>query len=252
MKIRWRRIFCGVLLVVAGFGAGPLRADDLPDANGITSPSIATSLPNNGDPGGVRKWLGQRGITYNVIYTNDVLSNLSGGNKRGTIDQGKLEGQLTVDLAKLADWQDLTFYANAFQIHNTGRIRRDYVGGMNTIAAIEATPATRLSNCGSSGNFSAALPVSEWASSLPTANSSSATSATSSCRPTGRPSRRAICRAADRPIHCPRSARGRNSTTARIRRSCWPFSTAIPPGPALAIPIPATATVSISDCAIRP
>src|ERR1035437_4675903 len=145
MKLRWRRIFCGVLLVVAGFGAGPLRADDLPDANGITSPSIATSLPNNGDPGGVRKWLGQRGITYNVIYTNDVLSNLSGGNKRGTIDQGKLEGQLTVDLAKLADWQDLTFYANAFQIHNTGRIRRDYVGGMNTIAAIEATPATRLS-----------------------------------------------------------------------------------------------------------
>src|ERR1035437_9459119 len=129
MKLRWRRIFCGVLLVVAGFGAGPLRADDLPDANGITSPSIATSLPNNGDPGGVRKWLGERGITCNVIYPNDVLSNLSGGNKRGTIDQGKLEGQLTVDLAKLADWQDLTFYANAFQIHHTGRIRRDYVGG---------------------------------------------------------------------------------------------------------------------------
>src|ERR1035437_7889978 len=145
MKIRWRRIFFGVLLVVAGFGAGPLRADDLPDANGITSPSIATSLPNNGDPGGFRKWLGQRGITYNVIYTNDVLSNLAGGNKRGIIDQGKLETQLTIDLAKLAGWQDLTLYANAFQIHNTGRIRRDDVGGMNTIAAIEAAPSTRLS-----------------------------------------------------------------------------------------------------------
>jgi porin len=32
-----------------------------------------------------------------------------------------------------------------FQLHNTGRIRRDLVGGINTIAAIEATPATRLS-----------------------------------------------------------------------------------------------------------
>ena len=30
-------------------------------------------------------------------------------------------------------------------IHNTGRILRDYVGGINTIAAIEATPTGRLS-----------------------------------------------------------------------------------------------------------
>ena len=112
---------------------------------GITAPSIATSLPQNGDPAGIRKRLHDRGITYNLIYTNDVLSNVSGGIKRGTIDQGKLEGQLTIDLAKLAGWQDLTLYANAFQIHNTGRIRRDYVGGMNTIAAIEAAPSTRLS-----------------------------------------------------------------------------------------------------------
>jgi len=65
--------------------------------------------------------------------------------KRGTVDQGKLEAQLTVDLQKLAGWQDLTLYANAFQIHNTGRIRRDYVGGRNTIAAIEASATTRLS-----------------------------------------------------------------------------------------------------------
>ena len=119
--------------------------DAAPDANGITSPSIATSLPNNGDPGGIRKRLAEHGVTYNLIYTNDVLSNVSGGLKRGTIDQGKLEAQLTIDLEKLADWKGLTFYANGFQIHNTGRIRRDYVGGMNTIAAIEAVPATRLS-----------------------------------------------------------------------------------------------------------
>jgi porin len=136
---------CGVLLVVAGFGGGPLRAADSTSDNGIAGPSIATSMPNNGDPGGVRKWLAERGIVYSLIYTNDVLSNLSGGNRRGAIDQGKVEGQLTVDLQKLAGWQDLTLYANTFQIHNTGRIRRDYVGGMNTIAAIEAAPSTRLS-----------------------------------------------------------------------------------------------------------
>ena len=84
-------------------------------------------------------------MVYGLEYTNDVLSNVRGGTKTGTIDQGKLQGILTVDFGKLAGWNGLTFFANFFQIHNTGRIRRDYVGGINTIAAIEAVPTTRLS-----------------------------------------------------------------------------------------------------------
>lgn len=141
------RNFFAFCLVIAGFGATPVRAEDppRPNSNGITEPSVATSLPENGDPWGDRKRLSDHGVTYNLIYTNDILSNVSGGIKRGTIDQGKLEGQLTIDLDKLAGWQNLTLYANGFQIHNTGRIRRDYVGGLNTIAAIEAAPSTRLS-----------------------------------------------------------------------------------------------------------
>jgi len=116
-----------------------------PDENGITAPSIANSLPNKGDPNGTRRWLADHGITYQLIYTNDVLANVRGGTKRGTIDQGKLESILSVDLEKLVRLQGLNFYANVFQIHNTGRMRRDYVGGINTIAAIEAVPTTRLS-----------------------------------------------------------------------------------------------------------
>lgn len=119
--------------------------DQTPEKFGITEPSIATSLPQYGDPYGIRKYLYDRGVSYNVIYTNDVLGNMRGGIRRGTIDQGKFEGQLLVDLEKLAGWKDWTFYANAFGIYNSGRIRRDYVGGMNTIAAIEATPTVRLS-----------------------------------------------------------------------------------------------------------
>ena len=108
-------------------------------------PSIASSLPNKGDPGGYRKWLGERGVVYGLEYTNDVLSNVRGGTRTGTIDQGKLHGILTVDFGKLAGWDGLSLFGNFFQIHNTGRIRRDYVGGVNTIAAIEAVPTTRLS-----------------------------------------------------------------------------------------------------------
>ena len=71
-------------------------------------PSIATSLPYNGDPAGYRKWLGERGVVYGLEYTNDVLSNVRGGTKTGTIDQGKLHGILTVDFGKLAGWDGLT------------------------------------------------------------------------------------------------------------------------------------------------
>lgn len=143
-----RAILAASCLVAMSDGAAVRRAfaqDAGPDVNGITAPSIATSLPANGDPFGTRKDLAARGITYNLYYTNDILTNVRGGNKRGTIDQGKLEGALTIDLEKAAGLTGLTFFANGFDIHNTGRIRRDYVGGLNTIAAIEAVPAIRLS-----------------------------------------------------------------------------------------------------------
>ncbi len=144
MSVVSRRVFFILCLVLGAFAAAPAAAQTA-NGNGITELSIATSLPQNGDPAGARKRLAERGFTYYLIYTNDVLSNLSGGTRRGTIDQGKLEAQFTLDLEKFAGWKDLTLYANLFQTHNTGRMRRDYIGGMNTIAAIEANPSIRLS-----------------------------------------------------------------------------------------------------------
>jgi porin len=135
---------CALAGLLAGMSSA-LAQQETANELGITPPSIASSLPRNGDPGGVRKWLHERGVDYTVIYTNDVLSNVAGGNQRGTIDQGKVEAILKVDLEKLAGQRGLSFFANAFQIDNTGRIRRDLVGGINTIAAIEAVPTTRLS-----------------------------------------------------------------------------------------------------------
>jgi porin len=139
---------CSLACALVAFVAcdtGPLWAQSAAERIGITVPSVATSLPYYGDFYGDRKWLNDRGVTYNLISTNDVLGNMSGGIRTGTIIQGKLEAQLLVDLEKLAGWKDWSFYANAFGIYNDGRIRRDYVGGLNTIAAIEATPTVRLS-----------------------------------------------------------------------------------------------------------
>src|SRR6478735_8641912 len=150
MKLQVRYLIVSAVVAIAsGSCVPPVFAQPIyeqtPDKFGIFEPSIATSLPQRGDPYGIRKYLFDRGVSYNVIYTNDVLGNTRGGIRRGTIDQGKFEGQLLVDLEKLAGWKDWTFYANAFGIYNSGRIRRDYVGGMDTIAAIEATPTVRLS-----------------------------------------------------------------------------------------------------------
>ena len=107
--------------------------------------SIATSLPANGDPFGVRADLARRGIRYNGIYTGEVFGNVAGGKRRGALYEAKFEFNTTWDLEKLAGIQGLTFFGNAFQIHRTAGISRNYVGAIQTISAIEALPTSRLS-----------------------------------------------------------------------------------------------------------
>src|SRR5215204_7663610 len=85
----------------------PAAANDLEYTAG---PSIASSLPANGDPAGIRKSLADRGVTYNLTYINDVLANVRGGARRGVIDQGRLDGALTLDLEKLAGLNGLSVY----------------------------------------------------------------------------------------------------------------------------------------------
>lgn len=57
MKLRRWPIHCAVVAVLAGMDTAPLRAQGSPESLGITEPSIATSLPQNGDPFGIRKRL---------------------------------------------------------------------------------------------------------------------------------------------------------------------------------------------------
>ena len=118
-------------------------ADEWP--NGVPPSSIATSLPQNGDPGGMRKWLSERGLTYSFVLTSEVLADVAGGMRTGAVFQGKLETIVRADLEKMLGLRGLNFFANSFQIHNTGGIRRDHVGSFNTISNIEALATTRLS-----------------------------------------------------------------------------------------------------------
>ena len=83
------------LTMLLGPSAASAQAWWTVSPNGIPEPSIATSLPSHGDPADFRKRLADRGVVYGLEYTNDFLSNLRGGNRTGTIDQGKLQGILT-------------------------------------------------------------------------------------------------------------------------------------------------------------
>jgi len=133
-----------VSIIAAVMMAGPTMAETgLVD--GIPPSSIATSMAANGDPTGSRKWLAQHGITYGLIYTGEALGNVSGGTRRGNLYQGKLEAFTAIDFEKLAGWQGLSFFGNAFQIHRTSGMRGDHFGSLITISNIEAVPSTRLS-----------------------------------------------------------------------------------------------------------
>lgn len=119
------------------------RAEDKP-ADGIPTPSIATSLPQNGDASGARAALAKIGITVAVNYTGEVLGNSSGGVKRSSTYFGLLEVATTVDFEKFAGWKGLTFYANGYQIHGHGLSANNLGSNFHTVSDIEATPATRL------------------------------------------------------------------------------------------------------------
>ncbi|MBL6082567.1 carbohydrate porin [Belnapia sp. T18] len=134
-----------VLVALAASPAWAQIEEQGPRSDGPTTSTLRNALPDGGDPAGMVKRLSERGIEFRLSYIADALGNVRGGQRRGWIGQGLFEPSLRVDFDRLAGIHGLRAYANGFFIHNTGRIRRDYVGGVNTIAAIEAMPRIRLS-----------------------------------------------------------------------------------------------------------
>jgi len=108
-------------------------------------PSITDNLPKDSAALVARRWLEERGVTFGLVHTFDLMSNVTGGIRRGTVGGGKLEGMIGIDLEKLAGVEGLSFYANAFQLHGNNGPGRNLVGNLNTISNIEALPTTRLS-----------------------------------------------------------------------------------------------------------
>ena len=108
-------------------------------------PSLEATLSQDSALVQTRKWLKDHGVVFGVILTEDVLSNLTGGIRRGTVFSGKLETIVGFDLEKIAGLPGLTAYTNILQLHGSRGPSRELVGNLNTISNIEAIPTTRLS-----------------------------------------------------------------------------------------------------------
>lgn len=120
--------------------AGGAVADDDDADEAFDQPSVIASFGANQ---GARKSLAESGIRWRAIYTGEVLSNVSGGVRRGTIYDGRLELGLQADLEKLVGWQGALFNVSSFITHGRG-LTRDRIENLLTVSNIEALPSARL------------------------------------------------------------------------------------------------------------
>jgi porin len=105
--------------------------------------AVARARAVDETPNDIRAAMAGIGLTYGVNYVGEVFGNPTGGFRRGAIYEGFLELHADVDFEKLAGWEGLTFHVGGYQLHGRG-LTGHYVGNVNALSNIEATPSTRL------------------------------------------------------------------------------------------------------------
>lgn len=142
-RMGWSNWGRGVCAVLAASPAMAAEIESNPGASGIPDNSIATSLPGNGDPAGIRAALAARGVSYGFSYYGDVMGNPTGGFRHGAIYDGRAKVVLDLDLEKIIGWTGLSFHGNAYEIHGGG-LTRDHIGNLLTATSVEALNSMRL------------------------------------------------------------------------------------------------------------
>lgn len=94
-----------------------------------------------GDWGGTRSSLYNNGIDIGFSHKSDVLSNTSGGVKRGTAWLGHTEARIKMDMEKLWGWNTTSAYVH-FHSDLGSKFNRDYVGSFIGVDNIETSVNT--------------------------------------------------------------------------------------------------------------
>ncbi|MDD2914959.1 MAG: carbohydrate porin [Gallionella sp.] len=121
-------------LVVSGIGSVAAKEEKSPDWNAETL---------TGDWGGTRSSLYEKGVEFGFTHKSDVLSNLSGGIKRGTVWMGNTEARVKMNLEKLAGWDATSAY---IQYHSQlgSKFNRDYVDSFVIVDNIESNNTAKF------------------------------------------------------------------------------------------------------------
>ena len=133
MTSKFWRVFYGLLLFLF---LGPASvAAEVPDWNADTL---------SGDWGGVRTNLSERGVTLEIALKASLLSNLSGGIRRGSKYMDNWDVKLRADADKLWGWTNTTGYLHVISNHG-GKLNATHVGSFMGVDNIEVnTNTTKL------------------------------------------------------------------------------------------------------------
>jgi porin len=127
---RLGRALCGLLLF---FLLSPvLPAAEGPEWNADTL---------TGDWSGIRTKLGGEGVILEVVLKADILSNLSGGIKRGTKYMDNWDVKLLADADKLWGWNNTTAFLQLISNHG-GKFNGTHVGSFMGVDNIEVNTNT--------------------------------------------------------------------------------------------------------------
>lgn len=123
-------------------------------ATEITPTSIWDRDTLTGDWGGLRTKLHDKGTDITLEYTGEGFGVISGGLKRRSSYEGRLEFSVDSDLEKAIGWPGATAHVTVFNIHASGHNVAENAGSIADPSNIDGLSTTRL--------FTAWLEQSLW------------------------------------------------------------------------------------------
>src|SRR3569833_4110754 len=128
-----------LLVASPGFAQEDKKTDDLKP----TDPDTGESTVEERTLGLLPIPWEKNGVKFAITYIGEVLGNSSGGLKRGSIYEDRINFAADIDFEKLTGLKQLTFHANVFQIDGGG-LSRGALYNFMVVSGIEAIPTSRL------------------------------------------------------------------------------------------------------------
>ncbi|HEU6447735.1 MAG TPA: carbohydrate porin [Verrucomicrobiae bacterium] len=97
-----------------------------------------------GDWGGWRTDLSNRGVDFEFFYLASVANNIDGGIKSGSVYQGALLMDLSLDSQKLLGYEGGTFNVSGLWLNGQKPFSDDYVGDLNKVNLVDFPNSLRL------------------------------------------------------------------------------------------------------------